>query len=153
TLNRLNDSLAAPYRTLVTAAGRLTDVTTVASIAGRIESARYNDDVSYDLRLARTMGSRLARASADDADPEGFAYALELLGAQGVGAHDGGREVKAAERLLANPAEPLAAAIAIARLGIPIVGMAMDAQGLMMMKVDGEGASPPTAIDSEIFDP
>lgn len=153
TLDRLCVHLAVPYRTLVKAAGRLADTATVASVAGSIGSARYNDDVSYDLRLARAMASKLARGSVDKGDPEGFAYALELLGVQGVGVHGAGPEVKAADRLLTNPSEPLGAAVEIAKRGVPIVGMAFDDRGLMMMTVSDGGPQVPIAVDLDIFDP
>lgn len=151
-LNRLTGRLADPHRVLVAAAGRLPDAALVASVAGPIESARYSDDVSYDLRFARTMASRLARASTDAGDPEGFAYSLELLGAQGVGVHGAGAEVKAAERILADVKAPLAAATEIARLGVPVVGMALDGTGLMTMTVTAEGAQPPVAVTTDTFD-
>lgn len=151
-LDRLTARLAGPYRTLVAAAGRLPDAALVASIAGPVESARYNDDVSYDLRLARTMASRLARVSTDKGDPEGFAYAVELLGAQGVGVHSAGAEVKAAERILNDPKAPLDVASEIARLGVPVVGIALDSSGLMTMTVTGEGPELPIAVESDTFD-
>lgn len=151
-LNRLTERLAGPYRNLVAAAGRLTDAALVASVAGRIESARYNDDVSYDLRLARTLASKLARGSTERGDPEGFAYAVELLGAQGVGVHASDAEVKAAGRILSDPKAPLEAATEIARLGLPVVGMALDDSGLMTMTVTSEGPQPPVAVQSGAFD-
>lgn len=151
-LDRLTARLAGPHKTLVAAAGGLTDAALVASLAGPIESARYNDDVSYDLRLARTMAGRLARGSTERGDPAGFAYAVELLGAQGVGVHSAGGEVKAAERILSNPKTPLEAATEIARLGLPVVGMALDASGLMTMTVTGEGPQSPIAVQSGTFD-
>jgi hypothetical protein len=152
-MESLNDRLAPPHRTLVSAAGRLPDAALVASIAGRIAPARYNDDVSYDLRLARTMASRLARAATVNGDPLGFAYALELLGSQGVGVHGTGPEVKAAERLLSAPEQPLAVATEIAALGVPVVGMALDGDGLMMMTVDATGPTPPIIVSKDVFDP
>ncbi|WP_164019001.1 hypothetical protein [Pyxidicoccus trucidator] len=151
-LNRLTGRLADPHRVLVAAAGRLPDAALVASVAGPIESARYNDDVSYDLRLARTMASRLARASTNAGDSEGFAYSLELLGAQGVGVHGAGAEVRAAERILADVKAPLAVATEIARLGAAVVGMALDGTGLMMMTVTAEGVQPPVAVTTDTFD-
>ncbi len=152
-LDRLRERLPLSYRALVAAASKQADANTVATVAGPIGSARYNDDVSYDLRLARTMASRLARSSVDKGDPEGFAYALELLSAQGVGVRGAGPEVKAAERLLANPREPLDAAVEIAKRGIPIVGMAFDDRGLMTMMVNEDGPQAPVAVDPGIFDP
>ena len=150
---RLTSRLADAHRTLVAAAGRLPDVSVIASVAGPIQAARYNDDVSYDFRLARTMGTRLARASIEVADPEGFAYAVELLGAQGVGVHGAGAEVKAAERILSDVKAPLATAIEIAGYGLPIVGMALDENGMMAMTVTGDGPEPPVAIPLEAFEP
>lgn len=152
-LDHLTGRLADPHRTLVAAASRLPDAAMVASVAGPIQPARYNDDVSYDLRLARTMANKLARASIESVDPEGFAYAMELLSAQGVGVHGAGAEVKAAERILADVKLPLAAAIEIAGLGMPVVGMALDGTGLMAMTVTAKGPQPPVAVATETFDP
>jgi tetratricopeptide (TPR) repeat protein len=152
-LDRLCERLAPPYRTLVEAASRQTDTATVATVAGPIGSARYNEDVSYDLRLARTMAGRLARNSVDKGDPEGFAYTLELLSAQGVGVRGAGPEVKAAERILADPKAPLGAAVEIAKRGVPIVGMAFDDRGLMMMTVNEDGPHAPVMVDAGTFDP
>lgn len=151
-LERLTGRLADPYRTFLAAAGRLPNAAVVASVAGPIQAARYNEDVSYDLRLARTMGGRLARASTEAADPEGFAYSVELLGVQGVGVHRMGAEVKAAERILANVKSPLAAAVEIASLGLPVVGMALDEKGLMAMTVTAHGPQPPVAVATDTFD-
>jgi hypothetical protein len=75
-LKRLVSHLAGPYQTLVAAAGRLPDPAVVASVAGSIQVARYNDDVGYDLRLARMMAHRLARASIEAADLEGLFRSL-----------------------------------------------------------------------------
>lgn len=152
TLERLTGRLATPHQTLVTAAGGDPDVSAVAAVAGPIQAARYNEDVSYDLRLARTMGSRLARASTEAADPEGFAYSVELLAAQGVGVRGTGSEVKAAERILGDRKLPLAAAMEIARRGLPVVGMALDEKGLMAMTVTADGPEPPVAITTAMFD-
>ncbi len=152
-LDQLCHRLAQPYRALVQAASRQADVATVATIAGPIHSARYNDDVSYDLKLARTMASRLARSWVTNGDSEGFAYALELLSAQGVGVRGDGLEVKAAARLLASPAEPLRTAVEIAQRGIPIIGMALDDRGLMTMMVAQDGPQNPVAVDLAIFNP
>ncbi|MFC5394041.1 hypothetical protein [Bosea vestrisii] len=152
TLERLIAGLAGPHRTLVAAAGRLPNASLVASVAGPIEAARYNDDVSYDLRLARTMGSRLARASTEAADAEGFAYSVELLGAQGVGVHRAGAEVKAAARILSDVKGPLAAAVEIAALGLPVVGMALDEKGLMAMTITADGPQSPVAVATDTFD-
>lgn len=152
-LGRLYERLAPPLKALVDAAGRQADAAAVAAIAGSIGAARYNDDVSYDLRLVRTMATRLARSSVEKVDPEGFAYAVELQGAQGVGVHGEGPEVKPAARLLAKPGDPLEAALEIAKLGVPIVGFALDDRGLMTMTVDENGANEPLAVDSGTFNP
>ncbi len=141
-LDHLTGRLADPHRTLVAAA-----------VAGPIQSARYNDDVSYDLRLARTMADKLARASTESVDPEGFTYSMELLSAQDVGVHGAGAEVKVAERILADVKLPLAAAIEIASLGMPVVGMALDETGLMAMTVTAKGPQPPVAVATGTFDP
>lgn len=152
-LERLSTRLGAPHKALLAAAARLPEASVVAAVVGPIQAARYNDDVSYDLRLARTMGSRLARASTKKADPEGFAYSVELLGTQGVGVHGAGAEVKAAERILADQKSPLAVAMEIVDLGLPVVGMAVDEKGLMVMTVTTDGPQPPAAVPTEIFDP
>jgi hypothetical protein len=152
-VERLTVRLADSHRILVAAVGRLPDASIVASVAGPIQAARYNDDVSYDLRIARTMGSRLVRASTEAADPEGFAYSVELLGTQGVGVHGAGAEVKAAERILADVKLPLAAAVGIAGFGLPVVAMALDEKGLMTMTLTADGPQPPIAVATEIFDP
>ncbi|WP_346899619.1 hypothetical protein [uncultured Roseibium sp.] len=94
TLENLSSMLVGSHQTLMTAMDRLPNASAIAAVAGPIESARYNDDVSYDLRIARSMGSKLARASTREDDQEGFAYSVELLGAQGVGVHDNKSEVK-----------------------------------------------------------
>lgn len=153
TLDRLFVRLAPPHRTLIEAAGRQTNTSLVASIAGPIETARYNDDVSYDHRIARTLASRLARSAVDKSDPEGFVYALELLGAQGVGVHGIGPEVKAADRILTESKDPLSVAVEIAKRGVPIVGMALDDRGLMMMTVNKDGPQDPITVDDGTFDP
>jgi hypothetical protein len=151
-LDRLTACLSGPYRTLVAAAGRLTDAALVASFAGPIQAARYNEDVSYDLRLARMMASRLARGSTDRNDLEGFTYAVEVLGAQGVGVHGAGAEVRAAEGILADPKMPLETATEIARLGLAVVGIALDDSGLMTMTVTAAGPQNPVAVHSGTFD-
>lgn len=151
-LDTLTRRLAPPQRVLVAAAGRVPHAALVASIAGPVQSARYNEDVSYDLRLARSMASRLARASVESSDPRGFAYAIELLGTQGVGVHGAGPEVKAADRLLADEAKPLAAAGDIARRGVAVVGMALDESGLMTITVTADGQSIPLAVPTKTFD-
>lgn len=152
-LDRLYDGLAPPFRALVDAAGRQADAASIAAIAGSIGPARYNDDVSYDLKLVRSMATRLARSSVERVDPAGFAYAVELQGVQGLGVHGDGPEVKPAARLLAELGDPLAAALEIAKLGIPIVGLALDERGLMTMMVDEHGATEPVAVDTATFDP
>jgi hypothetical protein len=121
-------------------------------LTGRL-AARYNEDVSYNLRLARTLGRRLARASTEAPNPEGFAYSVELLGAQGGGVHGAGAEVKAAERILADTKLPLAAVMEIAGLGLPVVAMALDEKGLMTMTVTADGPEPPVAVGTATFDP
>lgn len=152
-LERLTSDLAAPYQTLLAAVERLPHVSTVAAVVGPIQASRYNDDVSYDLRLVRTMGSRLTRAATEAADSEGFAYAVELLAAQGIGVRGAGGEVKAAERILADRASPLAVAKEIAGLGLPVVGVAYDEKGLMAMTVTADGSEPPLAVATATFDP
>jgi hypothetical protein len=98
------------------------------------------------------MARRLARASTEAADLEGFAYSLELLSTQGIGVHGAGAEVKAAEQILADVKLPLAVATEIARLGVRVVGMALDEKGLMMMVVTADGPQLPVAIANDTFD-
>ncbi|WP_417687966.1 tetratricopeptide repeat protein [Roseibium sp.] len=153
TLQDLSASLAGSHQSLIAAMDRSPKASAIASVASSIQSARYNDDVSYDLRIARTMGSKLARSSTQEADPEGFAYSVELLSAQGVGVHHYGKEIKAAARIFEDTKSPLHAAVEIAGLGIPIIGLASDGNGLMSMTVTAEGPQAPVAVPSEIFDP
>lgn len=152
-LGQLIDELAGPHRVLVSAIGRLPDAALVASVAGSIGAARYSDDVSYDLRLVRRMAKKLARASTESGDANGFAYAVELLGAQGVGVQSVGGEIKPARRLLDDVKTPIAEAREIARLGMPIIGLVLDHLGLMTMIVSAEGDATPMSVASDIFAP
>ncbi|WP_194456318.1 hypothetical protein [Bradyrhizobium sp. CCBAU 53421] len=152
-LDRLIATLSAPQRALVQAAARLPDASAIASVAGPLQAARYNDDISYDLRMARTMGRRLARAATACADPAAFAYSLELLAEQGVRIRDAIGEAKAAPKILDEVSSPLDAAIAIAGLGLPVVGMVLDSLGLMVMTVTAAGPSSSLAVAPTVFDP
>lgn len=152
-LGRLSTHLAPPYQTLLAALNRLPDLPTIAAVVGAIQVARHQGDVSYDLRLARRMGSRLARASIQAGDSVGFAYSVELFGAQGFGGHGAPAEVKSAAMILTDVEAPLATAVEIASLGLPVVGMALDDRGLMVMTVTADGPLPPTAVATDTFDP
>lgn len=151
-LRQLVDRLQPSQRTLVDAVSRAPGADLVASIAGPLQPARYNDDVSYDLRLARGAGKGLARASTDAADATGFLYAVELQSSQGVGVRTTGPEVRPAPSLLADVEEPLNVAKAIAASGLPVVGLASDGEGLMMMTITGNDQSQPVAVPQENFD-
>ncbi len=122
-------------------------------MAGPIGAARYSDYASYDLRLAQMMASKLARACTLKGDMEGFMYAVELLGSQGVGVYGTDGEVNPAARLLSDVKAPIAEAQAIAHMGMPVVGMVLDQQGLMIMTVAPEGDTAPNAAGSEVFAP
>jgi hypothetical protein len=151
-LRELVERLAPPHRTLVEAASQAAGAELVASIAGPLQPARYNDDVSYDLRLARGVGRRLARASVNAVDAREFLYAIELQSSQGVGVRTTGPEVKPSASLLAKVEEPLNAAVAIAASGLTVLGLAIDGEGLMMMAVTGDGPTPPVAVPKARFD-
>lgn len=152
-LDDLVDLLAPPHKTLITAVARLPNLASVAAVAGPIQAARYNDDASYDMRLARTMGRRLARAATGTNDPTAFAYSIEALAVHGVGVRNAAGEVAAAPRILVEEKAALAAAVDIAGRGISVVGMALDNEGLMVMTVSGEGAAVPIAVPKTTFDP
>ena len=150
-LEQLTVRMATPHRLLVAAAGEDADAAAIAAVAGPIQAARYSDDASYDLAQMRTLGDRLARRSVATEDPTGFAYAIELLSAQGVGVHVDG-EVRVAARILGEVGAPLAAAQAMAAKGLPVVGLTLDEQGLAMMTITAGDLQPPITVDRGHFD-
>ncbi len=152
-LERLRERLEPPHRMLVDAVGSAPDASLVAAMSGTVQTARYDSDVAYDLRIGRTMASRLARTATEAGDREGFAYAIELLGDQGVGVRTRNAEVVRAGRLLSDVTSPLKAAADIAQRGVAVVGLALDENGLMAMSIDDLASTPPTAVGPDVFDP
>ncbi|KPF50530.1 hypothetical protein IP65_19675 [Novosphingobium sp. AAP1] len=152
-LDKLIDRLAPAHRTLITAIARRPDLASVAAFTGPIQASRYNEDASYDLRLARVMSRRLARAAVADGDPGAFAYAVETLATQGIGSRNSKGEVVAATRVLSDQKGALLAAVSIAAYGLPVVGMVLDEQGLMTMTVSTDGTAESLAVARDTFDP
>jgi hypothetical protein len=150
-LDTLVERLPPAYRAIVTAAAGVPELADVAAVAGRIEPARYSDDTSYDLRMVRTMARRLARSAVANSDPKAFIYAVEALSVQGLAARGAEGELAVPERLLGAEDAPLAAATEVAKLGLPLLGMAMDQDGLMISLIGPDGPQPPAAVPAEVF--
>lgn len=150
-VDALVERLPPSYRSIVNAAASVPALADVRAVAGRVEPARYGGDASYDLRLVRTMARRLARAAVADADPEAFVYAAEVLSFQGLSVPDADGELSVPDRLLGEPFAPLAAAVEVAKLGMPLICMAMDEGGLMIASIGPDGPQPPTAVPRETF--
>lgn len=150
-LDNLVERLPPAYRTIVTAIADAPRLADIAVVAGRIGPPRYGDDTSYDMRMVRTMARRLARAAIANSDSKAFIYAVEALSAQGLAIRGNEGELIVPKLLLRAEEAPFTAANEIAKLGIPLLSMAIDDDGLMIASIGSDGPQVPVAVPTEFF--
>lgn len=146
------EHLPRPHRALVLASGDDPDLEDVVSMVSTIAPAEFADDTNYDLRLARVVAQRLARASVSKADPTALLYAAEILSDQGTfrGGDANGPGENAS--LFSAADRPFDVARGISQHGLPILVTSLDETGLVIGRVTPDSADL-VAVPTQTFDP
>lgn len=115
-------------------------------------SARYSDDVGYDIRNAVIVASRALSKDHYISDAVNTSFALEVLADRGVGV-PGWDEVSAPPPSLQNIDEAAEIARSISREGISVVQAGFDASGRLVRvsTVDGHIETPVRESDNVIL--
>jgi hypothetical protein len=145
-LGRAFEQIGPRSRALIEAAGALRPtIEQVMVLAGQMESARYAEDVGFDVRALVIAARRLLETPAAD-DPRVATYATEVLADQAITLPNAHIHGGAAPRATSSADGPTLAAQTIAREGLAVVMLGL-AGGRLRRVIAADGVLQPTAME------